>query len=201
MDERISEKHKEIAYWIVKNLPREDVSRVEPVVMATVQVFVHVLPPEKEEMIRALIIASSFSDLTKATARSKRPGHLLLNWKSLFEAIPDITLAVAGAATLPNWAIPLAALYSWNKVDKGITRELSPLTALTLLLAWDNCNAKRRIGEMELVRLVAQHPEGQKLHADEVAIQRTLTSLAQLRCIEIDAGEVWLREWIQRRYE
>jgi hypothetical protein len=78
-----------------------------------VDAFAQTTPPElPERVLEHIVINSPY----RPRGWSRKHGNLLLNWRKLMDIIPDITVASLSANALPVWAVPLAALYIWNKV-------------------------------------------------------------------------------------
>lgn len=114
--------------------------------------------------------------------------------------MPDVALAGAGA-TEARWLIPFAALYIWMKLRKVATVDIEEKDAFVLYSLWLHRNERKRIPEDEAFlkteSLATQHgvPSLTRERFDQ-AINRLLS----LGCIELDDGDIWLREWIIVRY-
>jgi len=74
--------------------------------------FITITPPQNPPLLVHYI---TIARLGQAGGESRKPGNIILNWKRLFELVPDITIAGAGA-TEAQWLIPFAALYIWMKL-------------------------------------------------------------------------------------
>lgn len=169
---------------------------------AILNIFAQVTPPEEPRLVIGLITVASFHS---ATARSQKPGNILLNWRKLIDIVPDIALAGVGAATLPInpvWTLPLAALYVWNKVWRGATEEFSNAEATTILALWKSRNAQNRISEAEGFRKTNQLRTAVELPPlSQLEFSQCIDHLVKLDCIELEDGIIWLREWIRVKYE
>jgi hypothetical protein len=161
-----------------------------------VDAFADITPPELPGL--ELITINS---LYRPTARSRKPGNLLLNWRKLMDIVPDVTLASAGAVGLPVWAIPLAALYVWNKVWRGTSEEFTQTEATIILALWKNRNGENRISEddgfsktnsVRTATGLSPLTRGDYIEA--------IDRLIRIQCIELTNGIIWLREWIRVKY-
>jgi hypothetical protein len=56
-----------------------------------------------------------------------KPGNIRLNWRKLFEKVPELVLTGAGVTQL--WLAPFAALYLWNLVWSLSKIEITPAQA------------------------------------------------------------------------
>jgi len=140
------------------------------------------------------------SRLGSGGTSSRKPGNIRLNWRQLFELVPDVTLAGAGAAGA-RWLIPFAALYIWMKLWNVATIEIEEKDAFVLYSLWLHRNEKKRIPEDEAFLktelLAKKHglPLLTKQQFDEA-----INKLLSLECLEVDNGDIWLREWIVVKY-
>lgn len=167
-----------------------------------VKAFSQVTPPEEPELTLELITISSL--YTSPKARSRKPGNILLNWRKLVDIVPDVSLAGLGAATLPigaAWSSVLAGLYVWNKIWRGAVEELTDAEAVTILALWKHRNGENKISEE------AGFNKTNELRANYSLPPLTMGQFASvidrlkdMRCIELDDGIVWLREWIRVKY-
>lgn len=164
--------------------------------------FTSVTPPGIPEVRFELVTISSLN--TKPRANSRKPGNVVLNWRKLVDIVPDIWLAGLGAATLPvapALAAVLAGLYVWNKVWRGTVEDFSDVEALTILALWRHRNGENKINEndgfMRTNELRAQYSLP-PLSLGEYAA--TVNRLAEIDCVELENGVVWLREWVRVKY-
>ncbi len=112
-----------------------------------------------------------------------------------------MTLAGAGAASLPIWTLPLAALYVWNKVWCGTSEEFTQAEATTILALWKNRNGENRISDDDgfLKTNALREAIGlPSLTHGEYA--KAIDHLVSISCIELTDGIIWLREWIRVKY-
>lgn len=158
----------------------------------TVEWFTEIVPVEQNP-------GTLVDDLSRGGGKS---GHIVLNWRRLVD-----TLAAApgsrppvGQSVRPE-LVPLAALYVWDKVWLCKEEQLSDGEALTILALWKHRTARNLIGDQEgflhtneLRASVGLHPLRRS------AYQRAIARLVSLECLEVDAGLVWLREWVMVDY-
>ncbi len=130
-------------------------------------------------------------------AVSIKPGNIRLNWRKLFEKIPELVLTGAGVTQV--WLIPFAALYLWNLVWSLSKIEITPAQAMTMYALWSDGRPSRRFPETEALEIVNafRTKDGHNtLTSSEFAL--VVNDLVALDCIELEDGEIWLREWVQK---
>lgn len=166
----------------------------------------------KRELIEAAVdrladiseppVFATFSHITSTSYRdgatSKKLGNIRLNWRKLFDS--STTLAFAGAsAAADRWLIPFAALIAWKEVQQMTTVRIEPRDSVVLEAMWRGKNNKHRIEKSVALELSNRNLSGYELEPlDESAFEKALNRLSDLECIEIEAEEVWLREWVKR---
>lgn len=165
--------------------------------------FVHLTAPEDPEPVMHLITISNFtgSGAHGMSGQSRKPGNILLNWRKLIDILPDVTIAGAGAVGAPVWLTPLIALYVWNKLWNGAEEQLSDVEATTILALWKNRSGQNKIDSE--VGFAATNKLRSTLNfrvLERVEFETTLNRLLDLKCIEIEDGVVWLREWVRVSY-
>jgi hypothetical protein len=159
--------------------------------------FITLSPPLDPPLEIGLIV---MSDLGQGGARSRKPGNITLNWRRLFQLIPDATIAGAGAATT-TWLIPFAALYIWMKLWKAATIDIEERDAFVLYSLWLNRNERKRIAEDEAFSMTKSLAEKHDLpEMTRKNFARAIDRLLSLGCIEMDEGVIWLREWVRVTY-
>jgi hypothetical protein len=159
--------------------------------------FVTISPPLNPPLLMELTV---MSNLGRGGGKSRKPGNIRLNWRRLFELVPDVTLAGAGAATA-HWLIPFAALYVWMKLWNAATVNIEEEDAFFLYSLWLHRNDESRISEDEAFSktesLIKNH--GLPLIKRET-FDQAINKLRSLECIELDGGVIWLREWVIIKY-
>lgn len=131
---------------------------------------------------------------------TRKLGNLQFNWRRLVGESPDMILTLIGTLAVPA-LFPLAALSLWNKYVIHSSVTLSREQATALFAMWTRRDRKNRISRSDALNAVNDLVAVFKLpsvDADEFSI--TLNDLVHLKCIEIDADVVWLREWVSTKY-
>lgn|SRR5215472_719943 len=140
------------------------------------------------------------AQLGKGGAITRKPGNIRLNWRKLFELVPDVTIAGAGAAA-ETWLIPFAALYVWMKLWNVATIELKEEDAFVICSLWRHRGQDNRIPEDEaFAKATALAKENGLPILTKDRFSEILTKLATLECIELKEGTIWLREWVRTTY-
>lgn len=159
--------------------------------------FVTLSPPLDPPLMMELIVMSR---LGQGGGTSRKPGNVTLNWRRLFELVPDATIAGA-SATEARWIIPFAALYIWMKLWKVATINIEEEDAFVLYSLWLHRNEKKRIVEEEAFSRTKLLGEKHGLPAmTRKKFDQAISKLLSLECIEMDEGVIWLREWVRIKY-
>jgi hypothetical protein len=164
---------------------------------AIVDAFVSLTPPMEEEPRMELITLFS----TGRRGSSRKPGNIVLNWRKLIDIIPDVTIAAAGAPPAPAWLQFTIALYIWNKFWCGAKEEFSDAEANVLLALSRSRDQNKKIKEMdgyEKTNIVRREAKLSDLSIAEYSA--AVTRLIRMRCIEMESGIIWLREWVRIAY-
>ena len=128
---------------------------------------------------------------------SVKPGNIRLNWRSLFEKVPELVLTGAGVTQI--WLIPFAALYLWNLVWSLSKVVILPEHGTVMYALWNSDHDTRRFEEDIAQSIVNDFRSKHGLQPlDRETFGRLVFDLERLGCIEITNGKVWLREWTQR---
>jgi hypothetical protein len=133
--------------------------------------------------------------------QSRKPGNLSLNWKRLRGEFGDIVINTAGAVAV-HWLIPFAALSIWNKLWTHATIELTKEQAASICAMWHRCDDKHQItrqaafAETNILSGVFHWPP-----LSDEAFTNILIDLKLLECIEVTGETIWLREWVQTKYD
>lgn len=164
--------------------------------------FVEISPPQQEQLTIGLILIDPTSGPPKG--KSLKPGNVLLNWRKLFEVVPDVSLASLGAPTLPiplQVAIVLAALYVSNKLVRGASEELSEAEAVTILALWKGRNARDQISDEDGFKQTNLERRGYGLPPLSYRqYSAAVDQLVVLGCIELNEGVISLVEAIRVTY-
>jgi len=159
--------------------------------------FVNLTAPLNPPIIMEMIV---MSQLGRGGARSRKPGNITLNWSSLLELAPDVTLAGA-SATETHWLVPFAALYIWMKLYNAASIEITEKDALVLYSLWQHKNSDRKISEDDaFLRTHTIQEENGLTPITRKQFDDAINNLLSLECIELNNGIIWLREWVRIRY-
>lgn len=82
---------------------------------------------------------------SKGGGTSRKPGHILLNWRRMFDVAPDVSIASFGIADDSPFIRGLVGLYMWNKVWRGAEEDLTDIEASIIETLW---RATRRLKSM-----------------------------------------------------
>lgn len=162
-----------------------------------IESFMTISPPLNPPIVATFTV---MSQLGRGGAKSRKPGNIRLNWRRLFELVPDVTLAGAGTAEA-QWLVPFAALYIWMKLWKAATVSINENDAFVLYSLWHHRNDKVRIPEDEAYSNIKALAKTHSLPIFEREIfDQSINKLLSLECIELNAGVIWLREWVSIKY-
>jgi hypothetical protein len=160
--------------------------------------FMDLTPPTKPELLLEWL---TIRPSGLGGGRSRKPGNIWLNWRKLMDVIPDITIAAVGGATAPKWLIPFLALYVWNKLWSSSTEEFGEVEATVIYALWKHRNGESRISEDD--GYASANALREKIGLPLLVrkdFDRAVNRLLGMKCIEIDKGVIWLREWVRIQY-
>jgi hypothetical protein len=169
-----------------------------PIAHLVVEAFADLSAPEKPPSYMRLIVLNVAKT---PTASSRKAGNIYLNWKKLIDIVPDGTLAAAGATTGPSWLIPLAGLYIWNKLWCGSEEKLTEVEATVILALWKNKNSMNKILEedgYEKTNVIRSDYSLPKL--SKSSYESAINRLLKMKCVKLENGWLWLREWVRVTY-
>ena len=165
---------------------------------AVLNSFIQLTAPTQPERVIEMITMQPFGS---GGGRSRKPGNIYLNWRKLMDLAPDVTIAGVGGATSPRWLLPFIGLYVWNKLWCSSEEQLSETEATIMYTIWKHRNSEDRIAEEEgYERTNATRKEGNLPALTRKEFDVALNRLLEMECIEIEAGIIWLREWVRVRY-
>ena len=132
---------------------------------------------------------------------SRRPGHIVLNWRRRFDVVPDVGIASAGGIAVESpFLRALFGLYIWNKIWRGADEELTLDEASIIETLWLGGARKTKVGADDAYLAVTDARAAAGLDPlARPAFERGLERLASMKCIELTGDEIWLREWVRRR--
>jgi hypothetical protein len=187
-------KRAELVGEVFKLLDPKDAKLAESIIDR----FCRMSPPLDPPMTISLITIGHGG---RGGGQTRKPGNLSLNWKRLSGEFADVVINVAGAVAVP-WLIPFAALSLWNKILIHATIELTKEQAASICAMWHRCDEKNKItlpkafAEINQLFQVFKWPP-----LSHEAFTNILRDLEHLQCIEATGETIWLREWVQTRYE
>ena len=154
-------------------------------------------PPLEPPLVMECILLSSMGS---RGGRSRKPGNIKLNFGNLVELVPDIALTAAGAAG-SSWLLPFAALSIWNKLWSKANIELSQKHAVTIYALWKNRNHENKISEESGYKKAVSIFEALEIAApSNREYTNIISDLSDMKCIELEGGIIWLREWVKTTY-
>ena len=193
----LEEKKKELTLLVEQSIPDEYKAESE-IVRLISESFIRVTPPKEPEIVIEYI--NTFSG-GRGGGRSRKPGNIFLNWRKLIKLIPDITIASVNTTTTPSWLLPFIALSIWNKLWSNANEELTREEATIILTLWKNRNSKNRISDSDGYERTNTYRKLIKLPLlSKSEYDQSINKLLTLRCIELNDGIIWLREWVRDSY-
>ncbi|MCU8818496.1 MULTISPECIES: hypothetical protein [Klebsiella pneumoniae complex] len=132
--------------------------------------------------------------------KSRKLGNFVLNWRRLFNDLPDLVLTAAGVAAEPKLVF-FEALSIWNKIWCHSTIELTPEHATVLYALWqgrDESNKIKRDDALAKSGIKFNFYGMQELEA--MSFDDIINDLIKMRCIEVNDNIIWLRERVRGKY-
>jgi len=160
--------------------------------------FIHIEPPAIEFALYFMTIAAK----NCYDGVSRKPGNIVLNWRKLMDVIPDSIVAVATSVSVPSWVLPFVGLYVWNKIWCGSEEKLTEIEATIIYALWKNRNRNNnKISEdSSFKKTNLARREMNLLELSRTEFDLGINRLLKMRCIEIENGVIWLREWVKIEY-
>ena len=159
--------------------------------------FVTLTPPSEPEATFEFITL----DPMHQRASSRKPGNILLNWRKLVDTLPDVTLAGATAFASPPWLSVVAALYIWNSVRRNSEELLSDVEATIIFALWQKRNSMNKLSEEDGFAHTNNLRKAYNLSTlSRSQFDIAINHLLKIRCLKIDSGSIWLREWVRVTY-
>jgi hypothetical protein len=192
----------------IESLIAEFATRVSPELFDS---FIEITAPEIEITIAPSDTDSPPSDqstFVRATigpygvvrGKTRKLGNIRFNWRRLFELGPDVMIAAAPAVD-SRWFIPAAGLYILNKLRQAVSVALHQTEAIVLCSLWSN-HQKDKISEQSAFVELQSYTVGHRLaQIDKSTFDECITRLHALGCIEMDSGNIGLREQVEITYE
>lgn len=169
----------------------------DKVAIYLVDSFCRLTPPEKEKFVVEYITVNSSG---RRGGKSRKLGNFVLNWRRLFNDLPDLVLTAAGVAAEPKLVF-FAALSIWNKIWCHSTIELTPEHATVLYALWqgrDESNKIKRDDALAKSGIKFNFYGMQELVA--MSFDDIINDLIKMRCIEVNDNITWLRERVRGTY-
>ncbi|EIX5114563.1 hypothetical protein ABG174_004787, partial [Salmonella enterica subsp. enterica serovar Derby] len=165
--------------------------------ISLVDSFCRLTPPEKEKFVMEYITVNSSG---RRGGKSRKLGNFVLNWRKLFNDLPDLVLTAAGVAAEPKLVF-FAALSIWNKIWCHSSIELTPEHATVLYALWqgrDEYNKIKRDDAFAKSGIQFNFYGMQELV--DISFDDIIDDLIKMRCIEVNDNIIWLREWVSGVY-
>lgn len=169
----------------------------DKVAIYLVDSFCRLTPPEKEKFVVEYITVNSSG---RRGGKSRKLGNFVLNWRGLFNDLPDLVLTAAGVAAEPKLVF-FAVLSIWNKIWCHSTIELTPEHATVLYALWqrrDESNKIKRDDALAKSGIKFNFYGMQELVA--MSFDDIINDLIKMRCIEVNDNIIWLRERVRGTY-
>ncbi len=165
--------------------------------ISVVDQFCRFVPPEIDTRIDFVILKpGGFGG-----GRSRKAGNILLNWRRLIVGASEGILAATGLTQL--WLVPLAALVIWNTLWSTLDISIDEHHAAVLWALWSLRDKNNRVPKTSLpARVNEKLAEHHQPSLTPAQLQRCIGDLERMECLEsADSDEIWLREWVQARWD
>jgi hypothetical protein len=135
------------------------------------------------------------------TARSTKPGNIVLNWRKLIDLVPDVLTSGYAATVSPPLLLPFIGLQICSKVRKVSFVSLTDAEASVILALWKNRDGHDQIDESvgyEKTSALRDQLRLRPLTRDQYMAAND--KLSKMNCIEIQSGVIWLKETVKTTY-
>lgn len=158
-----------------------------------------ITPPQQEPPMMHMLVIDSLHNYNKG--ESIKPGNIKLNICHLIEFLPDLTEAAVEIVTdIPILKV-CAALNIWKMLRAVTTVEITKEQAIVVVALWGNCNQQQRITlekGFECFRSLYENIETSNCTWEQYI--KLISDLEKIGSLELDSNEIWLREWVSKRY-
>lgn len=161
--------------------------------------FIELYAPQEEMPVMQMLTMDSLRNFNQG--HSIKPGNIRLNIRNLIDAIPSVVeMTVSIAVDIPILQV-CATLNIWKTFKNIITVEITKDQAFVIAALWKNCNANHKIdldaGYEAVNALFNKYGEAKM---SMTKYHQIIDSLIELKCIKLENGVIWLREWISKKY-
>lgn len=161
--------------------------------------FISILPPLEEPPMMQFLTMDSLRNYKDGS--SIKPGNILLNIRKLIEAIPEV-VSIGAGMVCDNLVVTICgALSLWLKLRDIATINISKEQAFVIVALWRNCDSNHKIslddGFVASNNLLGQYGEPE---ITSLKYNMIIDSLVKIECIELTEENIWLREWISKKY-
>lgn len=161
--------------------------------------FISISPPLEEPRIISFMTMDSLRDYKNGN--SIKPGNIFLNMKKLIKAIPEAVSIASGMINNKPILTVCGALCLWSKLRNVATIKVSKEQAFVIVALWKECDSHHEIslykGFTATNDLLSKYGEPE---ITSLKYNKLIDSLVKIRCIELTAEVIWLREWISKKY-
>lgn len=181
------------------SLGEEDISSKDILQSFFKSVGLVITPPQQEPPMMHMLVIDSLHNYNKG--ESIKPGNIKLNICHLIEFLPDLTEAAVEIVTdIPILKV-CAALNIWKMLRAVTTVEITKEQAIVVVALWGNCNQQQRITlekGFECFRSLYENIETSNCTWEQYI--KLISDLEKIGSLELDSNEIWLREWVSKRY-
>lgn len=161
--------------------------------------YINITPPEEEPPMMQFLTIDSLRNYK--SGQSFKAGNIILNIKKLINSLP----AIVAASVSISYEIPIlkvcAALALWKELRDIFTVEITREQAIVLVALWNNCDNTHHINISDgFVAANTLYKNLDDCTMNQTIYNRIIDQLTILQCIELTDENIWLREWISKKY-
>lgn len=158
--------------------------------------FARVQAPREPEPTSELIVLGGRRG---SHGNSRKPGHILLSWRRLFEVGPDVGVAGLGIGTGGPFGHVVIALYIWGKVWRGMEVELGDAEASVVEALWRSGACRRGLPADEAFAATnVLRSERGVVVLERSHYEQAINTLLSLRSVRLREDVVSLVEWVRK---
>ncbi len=174
-----------------------DVTNRAAIAEQIVRGFADVTPPIAEPPRYELI---TFRSGGRHGGTSRKPGNITMTWTRVLTLVTTVAINGAAAASGP-WLVPFVALHIWITIRNVTAKELTPRHAMTLFAMWQHRDGHHRIPEDVGLAVANEYLSRNGFpNLSQREFVDIVDDLCTADCVEVEAGIVWLREWVRSSY-
>ncbi|WP_116473907.1 hypothetical protein [Zobellella maritima] len=201
--DRAAENKSELMSNLIKDIELKGTNSSDAQVVAQIIMdeAIRVSPPKIEEFVIELI---TMSPSGRRGGKSTKAGNIVLNMRSLVDAVTNGAFAVVSSYQIP-WLAPFALILLWNSLWRSAKVEFSENDAALIWTMWVHRDrSNNEIAEEGLLNKLNEHlKKYSRSPVTDKDLKDSLNALEEIKSIKRsrrNPNDWWLCEWVKPTY-